>query len=293
MPAKTLFLIFAFLLEDSIMAAELDNLKSQTAEFGECKGIERLDFKSGVDGTEDFALALPPKDSDIWVVCLHGHGSRGDQLFTRPDIKAQWLPDFLNHGFGILAPNIRGNSWMCDAAVKDLHALLQEIRRRYGARGFIFVAGSMGGTASLIYASIHPGDVMACIALCPATDLPSYRAFAGTRPAPVMKEIAAAIDKSYGDDKGKIAAHSALARKDALTMPLFIVHATDDPTIPVEQSRMLANALAGRPNFKYVEIHGGHDSPLPYEPEGLSWICGKLGADASRQKRSVIPSHGF
>jgi pimeloyl-ACP methyl ester carboxylesterase len=259
------------------VALMADSLKVEQVEINGTKGIERLRFKSPLDGVEDFALALPPKGgSAIWIVNIHGHGSKGDQLFTRPDIKAKWLPVFIERGFGILTPNVRGNSWMGEAAAADLHGLLQTVRERYGVKGFIFVGGSMGGTSSLIYASLHPEDVMACVALCPATDLPSFRDFAGAQQAPVMKEIAAAIDSAYSSDRAKMQAHSALLRFERLKMPLYIVHASDDPIIPVAQSRLLAKAMAGSPDFKYIEIPGGHDSPLPFAPEGLAWVCERM-----------------
>jgi len=257
----------------------LKNLKTAKVEINGVRGIEKFTFTSPLDGVEDFALALAPKHASktgIWIVNLHGHGSNGDQLFTRKDMKDTWLPAMIDGGYGILAPNLRGNSWMSEAAAKDLQTLLRLVRERYGVKGFIFVGGSMGGTSCLIYASLHPEDVMACVALCPATDLPSYREFCGKGGMPILNEIAGAIDAAYPGGRNTLQAHSALVHADALKMPLFIAHATSDPTIPVEQSRRLAKAMTRMPDFKYREIPGGHNSPLPLMPEGLKWVTERL-----------------
>lgn len=247
-------------------------------------GTVRLDFRHA--GNADFALALPPavplpealRDrGPLWVVVLHGHGSQGDQLFTRPDVRDLWLPAIRSRGFGILTPNIGGNSWMNDAAAQALHALLDELRRRYGVRRFLLAGGSMGGTAALIYAVRYPQDLLGCVALCPATDLPSYRDFAATGGAPVLREIATAIDLAYAGDRARMQAHSALHRCERLPLPLFLAHGSADATIPVEQSRRLEQALHQQAGCRYRELPGGnHDAPLGCLPEGLDWVCARL-----------------
>ncbi|MHC4873967.1 MAG: hypothetical protein ACYTFY_19125, partial [Planctomycetota bacterium] len=45
----------------------------------------RLDYKSKIDGAADWAF-VEPSESKTWMICLHGHGSHGDQLYTRQDI---------------------------------------------------------------------------------------------------------------------------------------------------------------------------------------------------------------
>ena len=50
-------------------------------------GISKLTYRSPVDGLEDWALLWPGTRAGAWLVFLHGHGSQGDQLFTRADIR--------------------------------------------------------------------------------------------------------------------------------------------------------------------------------------------------------------
>jgi len=244
--------------------------------------VLQLDYQSGVDGANDWALVRPPQDGvDTWIVCIHGHGSHGDQLYTRPDIRDLWLPNFQSLGFGIMTPNLRDNTWMAPAAADDLKDLITYLRTQYDAHRFIFASGSMGGTSNLIYAVLHPEDADAVIALCPASDLTSYYAWCRERNAGIILEIADAIESAYSGDPSRrqkiYNKHSAVKNCRQLTMPLYVVHGTSDPIIPVSQSRNLMDKMSGSPKLFYDEItNGGHDSPLSYMPNALDWIAAQL-----------------
>jgi len=295
-------------------------------------GVRRIDYRSGVDGLADWALVRPPRRGGTWVVNLHGHGSTGDQLYTREDIKRDWLTAFTQRGLGLLTPHLRGDAWMAPDAAKDLHGLLQLIREQsglattghstsgchraacgplpdsrsdagsngirdhhgHGAASrpvaphhegngtapsppkFVFISGSMGGTGALIYAALHPEDVAAVAAMCPATDIASLHAYcAGTDD---VRFLAEAICSAYGGTPDEVPdvydRHSALRHRDRLAMPIYIAHGSDDASIPVAESRALAAAgIPGR--LKYREIPGGHhDSPLAADilAEALAWV---------------------
>ncbi|HRU05676.1 MAG TPA: hypothetical protein P5137_07860 [Candidatus Brocadiia bacterium] len=237
-------------------------------------GLLRLDYASRVDGLADWALVWPGDGAD-WVVQLHRHGSTGDQIFTRKDIRDLWLPHYRKLGLGVLSPNLHGNAWMSPAAAADLRELIAWTRRTYGARRFFFSSGSMGGTSNLIYAVLHPEDVAAVVARCPATDLAIYHDWLAAHPGGVRDQIRQAIATAYGGPPSAApdvyAAHSALRNASRLTMPVHLCHADADPTIPVDESRRLAQAMAGKPNFTYLEIPGGHDAPLARR-EALDWL---------------------
>jgi len=243
-------------------------------------GVERLSYAGRLDGLNDWALAMPPARGRTWIVHLHGHGSGGDQLFTRPDLRAMWLPRYLELGLGILSPNLRGNAWMCPEAAADLRDLLNVVRSEHGACKFCFVSGSMGGAGNLIYAALHPEDVALVVALCPATDIASYFLWCRAHPGGVRDEIRDAMELAYGGPpelvSDRYAAHCVTALADRLMMPMFLSHATGDEVIPVEQSRELLKRLAGKDNLAYVEIDGGnHDSPL-HGAGMLEWLDAAL-----------------
>jgi len=239
-------------------------------------GVVRLDYRSRFDGQPDWALAWTPPRGNDWLVCLHGHGSGGSQLYVRPDLREHWLPAFRKLGLGILTPNLRGNNWMGPAAADDLADLLERLRSEFGAGRFFFFSGSMGGTGNLIYAIRRPGDAAALVALAPAADLTSYHAWCRRGNRAILREIADAIEKAYGGSPdGRPAAyrrHSALEHHEKLVMPTFIAHGREDAVIPVEQSRRLAEKRGGDAGFVYREIEGGHDAPLLL-PEAVEWLA--------------------
>ena len=114
-----------------------------------------VEYTSSVDGFRDrYFLHDAGKGTDC-LVYLHGHGSDGSQLFTREDIKVN-LPLLAELGLSVISPDLRGNGWMCPAAVADLADILTSCRKKYNFRRFVFLGGSMGGTGALIFAVRHP-----------------------------------------------------------------------------------------------------------------------------------------
>jgi len=238
--------------------------------------VVRLDYVSAVDGLSDWALLSLPAKDDTWVVFLHGYGSVGDQLYTHADLRAKWLPSFLAAGLGILSANLRGNAFMCPAAVEDLHDLLNWLRERHHAKTFLFFSGSMGGISNLIYAMLHPEDCAAVAALGAATNLAEHYAWDMKHESGIQLEIGEAYAKAYGgtpEEKPDFYRnHSPVFNADRYTMPLYLSHGEKDDLIPVEEMRDLAARLSGKSNVTYVEIPGGdHDSPCFYEP-AMEWL---------------------
>lgn len=239
--------------------------------YAQPDGLLRLDFTSGVDGARDWALVLPPAAGvDKWIVVIHGHGSLGDQLFTRPDIRELWLPQYLKRGYGIITPNTRGNGWMAPVVAEDFDGILDLIGEKYGPCKFRFESGSMGGTSILIYAVLHPEKINGMIIRGGAPDLPAYLEFCRKHESevPVLTEIAEAIMANYGgtpEEKPEVYfAHSAINHPERLRgIPLYYAHGSNDEIMPVSCSRRLAAKLCDREDFAYLEMPGGdHDSPL-------------------------------
>ncbi len=240
-------------------------------------------YKSTFDTFEDWTL-VEPNTLNQWIIYLHGHGSDGAQLFTRKDIVDLRLQLLRAHGFSILAPNLRGNAWMCPAAVHDLHELICSLKSHHDVDRIALFSGSMGGTGNLIYAAIHPEDVDAVIAGCPATDLARYHSWCRSRTSPaVLKNIADAIEQNYGGSPEQVPdvykEHSACTNASGLNMPLYLSHGNADLIIPVSESRLLAAQLEKvNQSFVYEEIEGGdHDSPLRNDKRSLKWLTNLWG----------------
>lgn len=239
-------------------------------------GVVRVTYVSPRDNLEDWALVLPPATGRTWAVVLHGHGSHGDQLYTREDIRQHWLNPLRAAGLGLLTPNLRDNAWMSPAAVGDLHDLLGWVRTRYGAQRFVFLSGSMGGAGNLIYATLHPEDCAAVVALGATTDLAAYHAWLAGHTNGIQPQIAVAVAQAYGGTPAQLPdlyrRHSSFFQRERLTMPIFTAHGEYDVLMPVDQLRQLAAQLKGRPNFTYEEVpKGNHDSPL-FLKSAMTWF---------------------
>jgi dipeptidyl aminopeptidase/acylaminoacyl peptidase len=243
--------------------------------------VIRLDYTSRVDGVRDWALARPPATGGAWVVVLHGHGSHGDQLYTRADITEHWLGPLWGAGLGLLTPNLRDNAWMSPPAVDDLHDLVGWTRRRFKVGRFLFLSGSMGGTGNLIYAALHPEDCAAVAALGATTDLTAHHDWCMGFAGGIQRQVGEAIEKAYGGPPAaapeRYRRHSPLFHADRLTMPIFLSHGESDALMPVDGIRQLAAQLKDRPDVVYLEIpHGNHDSPL-FTRTAMEWLLRQAG----------------
>ena len=252
-----------------------------TADYG-IAALQRCAYVAD-DGYRDQALLWPGKRRD-WIVVIHGHGSREDQLYTRPDIRRLWLPALRATGAGLVTPHLRGNAWMSPAATRDLHALLAWLRRSRGARRFFFFSGSMGGSSNLYYALRHPEDVAALVALGAAPDPAAYAAWlAGFPDGSIQRQIRAALVSAYGGRPetrpAPYRARSAPERAARLTAPLFFAHGERDALMPVAEARRFAAAMRTAPLFLYRELAGGgHDAPLALA-EATAWLARQIAAD--------------
>ncbi|MBP5274737.1 MAG: alpha/beta fold hydrolase, partial [Abditibacteriota bacterium] len=239
----------------------------------------RLDYACG--DVKDYALVWEPdKEGSDWVILLHGHGSGADQPYTRPDIAEHWLPA-LKGKYGIVSFDTMGNGWMNPECAANMHNMLLWLGKRFGTGKFAVIGGSMGGTGALSYACQYPQDIGGVAALCACSDIASYTEFlrqaAAKAPGGVEQDILNAILAGFDDDPVKYEAASPLAYSERLTMPVFISHSTGDALIPVANSQRLAKKLAGKADFEYLEIEGGHHDTtlMPGFDRGLEFLAGQ------------------
>jgi len=234
----------------------------------------RLSYLSRVDGLEDWYMLCDAGRGTDCLVYLHGHGSTGDQLFTRAD-SGQRLQLVERLNLSVVAPNLRGNAWMCPAAVRDLAELLVSCREKYGFRRYVFVSGSMGGTGALIFSVLHPELVAALGVMGGATKLSRYREFLRGGDRPIHREILDAIEAHYG--AADYDRHDVSAQAERLTMPLVFRHGADDRIIPVSEMYDLRDHLSYKADASFYAIPGGdHDAPIPYFCETLEYLMTRL-----------------
>ena len=255
---------------------------SKISASGFPEGLLRLSYESDCDGFLDEALLLPPSAGEWWVVCLHGFAGHSNQIFVRKDIKQNWLPAFIEGGYGVFSPNLRGDAWMNEAAQFDLQQLLGHLRQHFGARHFIFTSGSMGAAGSLIYAFRHPEDVDGLDLHGTVCDMAAYYESCSESKLPLVNEVRQSLARAYGatpkENPDIYASQSAIRHANVLHgIPFFLMHGSLDEIMPVAQSRRLAAALADSSRFAYMEVPGGdHNAPLSLERNLLPGMTSPL-----------------
>jgi pimeloyl-ACP methyl ester carboxylesterase len=118
----------------------------------------------------------------------------------------------------------------------------------------------------MAYACLHPEriDGVVAMGMC---DIIARLDFARKSVQPVLQELARVTFAAYGgtlEERPELyRQRSVLANVDRLTMPIVLTMGEADALIPVGETRKIAAAMQGKPNFAYVEIPGGdHDSAL-------------------------------
>ena len=225
--------------------------------------MERAFIRRPSCGNGDWYLVREGGVGRPCFVFLHGHGSGGDQLLKRADIREGWTAFLVRNGFSVISPNLGGNSWMSPAAAADLAAILRREKEILRWDRLFVVGGSMGGSAALIFARLHPELVDGVAALGAAPDPAAYMDWLVGGTLPVHADILAALRRAYPD--GELArAHSAVEGFEALRgKPVVLIHAADDAVMPATGASALAARLSDDPAFLYEELPaGGHDAPL-------------------------------
>jgi dipeptidyl aminopeptidase/acylaminoacyl peptidase len=203
----------------------------------------------------------------LWV---HG-GPTGQATVTFTPRFALWLA----RGWSILTPDHRGSTGHGRAFTQALRhqwgeidvadsaaAAAVAVERGWARAGAVVATGgSAGGCTALNLVLRHPAMFAAAVVNYPVTDLAALAGsthrfeahyndgLIGPRPA---------SDVAYRD-------RSPLTRAAQLERPVLVFHGTDDPVVPIDQSRaFVARAIeAGRP-ARLVELEGeGHGFRQP------------------------------
>jgi predicted peptidase len=199
------------------------------------------------------------------LLFLHGAGERGSDglLPTDVGIGHAIRLDPSRFPFIVVLPQCgKDKIWgEGDMQALALAALDASIKEFHGDRKRVYLSGlSMGGFGTWELAARNPGRFAAIVPICsgvePQKDWPQLRVTLVDDPkiADPFAEVARRIGK----------------------MPVWMLHGDADPSVPVEQSRRMAEVLKrANAEFKYTEYPGvGHNSwDLAYaEPDLVAWL---------------------
>lgn len=224
------------------------------------------EFTAEVDGSLEHYVELVPAQLDPAtprdvIIALHGHGSDRWQYVQESRGECRGVRDVaLRHGMLLVSPDYRAKtSWMGPTAERDLVQLIGLLRERHRVRRVYLAGGSMGGTAALIFAALHPELIAGVLAENGTANMVEYDQFQE------------AIRASYGGTKQEVLdeyeKRSPELAAGQLRMPLALTVGAKDTLVPPDSVRRLAKRLLelGHQDLLLADDpQGGHETG--YEP---------------------------
>lgn len=246
-PACRIFVILSAIVATSACAAEPQ--------------VEEAAFRAAVDGREERYLRVLPADFDPQqphdlLLTLHGHGSDRRQFVQQPRDECRAARDVAaGHGMILVSPDYRAPaSWMGPKAEADVVQIIDETKRRYTIRRVIVSGGSMGGTASLTFAALHPELVDGVVAMNGTANLFEFDNF--------QDAIRASFGGTKLDAVDEYKRRSAEYWPERLTMPIACTTGGRDRSVPPESVGRLLGVLRRleRPVLLIHRPDGGHST---------------------------------
>lgn len=199
------------------------------------------------------------------LMFLHGSGERGDDglVQTQVGLGTAIREQSAIYRFLVVMPQCRKDKLWTDADMQSqaLAALEQVIHEFKGDRNALYLTGlSMGGYGTWEIAMKNPRIFAAIAPVCGGLH--------GTKDLPDMHS-------SLLNDPKISDPYAETARRISST-PVWVFHGDADPSVPVEESRKMVEALkAAKANVRYSEYPGvGHNSwdNAYAEKEFVPWL---------------------
>ena len=246
-------------------------------------------FKSTLDGTEQRYVELLPEGFEPLMahdvlIAFHGHGSDRWQFIKDERGECKGVRDVAaKYGLIYVSPDYRAKtSWMGPSAEADVVQIIGELKKRHHVNRVFIAGGSMGGTAVLTFAALHPELVAGVCSLNGIANLVEYEKFQDARTA------------SYGGAKtekpDEYKKRSAEFWPEKFTMPVAFTSGGKDDIVPPASVLRLAEKLK-QDKRKVLSIHreaGGHSTTYEDTVEAMKFVLGEAGAVTFEQKGGWI-----
>ena len=245
--------------------------------------VEERAFTAACDGSEQKYVVVMPdrfqRDRPVSVlIALHGHGSDRWQFVRQERGECRAVRDVAAaNGSLLVSPDYRATtSWMGPQAEADVVQIIQATKQQFQVERVILCGGSMGGTAALTFAALHPDLIDAVVSLNGTANLVEYERFHD------------AIAASYGGTKQQVPEEyrrrSAEFFPERFTMPLAVTTGGADEIVPPDSTLRLIESLRGR-NKHVLSLHrpdGGHSTSYEDTKRALEFVYGVTGQRSDR-----------
>lgn len=236
-------------------------------------------FTAALDKSEQRYVVLLPEgfraeQPHSLLIALHGHGSDRWQFVKDGRDECRAARDVAaEQGMIFVSPDYRAKtSWMGPAAEADLVQILGELRTNYRIDKVIVSGGSMGGTAALTFAALHPELVDGVVAMNGTANLVEYDQF--------QDAIAASYGGTKAEKLDEYQKRSAELHSDRLTMPLALTTGGKDRLVPADSVLRLAEQLKkqGHPVASIHRPEGGHDTKYADAKAAFNFVIKNISA---------------
>lgn len=235
-----------------------------------------IEFVARIDGSKQRYVLIEPEGHDPRqplhvLIALHGHGSDRWQFVRdgRDECRAA-REAATRRKMLFVSPDYRAKtSWMGPKAEADLVQIVADLKARYRVGKVIVCGGSMGGTAALTFAALHPELVDGVVSFNGTANLVEYDRFQD------------AIAESFGGSKLQVPdeyrRRSAECHFEKLTMPVATTTGGRDEIVPPASVLRLVENLK-RSNPSVLSIHrpeGGHSTDAGDCMSAIEFVFGK------------------
>ena len=246
-------------------------------------------FTAKADGSEQrYVEWLPPgfnaAESHDVLLAFHGHGSDRWQFIRDARGECRGSRDMATRfGMIFVSPDYRAKtSWMGPMAEADTVQIIAELRQRHKVGRVFLVGGSMGGTAVLTFAALHPELVAGVCSLNGTANHVEYDKFQD------------AITASFGGTKTQVPdeykKRSAELWPEKFTMPTAFTTGGQDTAVPPQSVLRLAEKLkqAGRKTLLLHRENGGHATTYEDTCAAVEFVLTEAGTLSVKQRRALI-----
>ena len=259
-------------------ARRMINLGARTGlEYQRLGKAEILSVTTRDGATVEAYLTAPPSGKPGPLIVLP-HGGPELRDYRGWDRQVQVLAA---QGWWVLQPNFRGSGgyglefarqgWTrwADRMQEDIEDAVDHAVRARGlhANRVAIMGSSYGGYAALMGAVRRPDLYKAAISICGVSDLPNMLTWEkrmDDTPGQMIYDFWTKRIGVPGVDDVLLTAGSPRRRVSEIICPVLLVHGTDDPIVPVAQSRQMNGALHdARKTVELIEVadagHGDWD----------------------------------
>jgi dipeptidyl aminopeptidase/acylaminoacyl peptidase len=241
---------------------------------------EKISYKARDGLNIEGYLSVPKGKTGPGALVVLPHGGPFSQDSNSFDTFSAYLA---NKGYLVFQPNFRGSTGyghqFLTQAVGQYGMAMQDditdgtvylIEQKIADPKRICIMGaSYGGYAALLGAARTPDLYQCAISFAGISDLrelrASYRNYTNYNLA----------KKQFGEDNDLLEQNSPLNMVEKIKVPVLLLHGTEDRSVPVKQSRMMAEELADEKKvFTYIEIEDGthHLDYLPHRKQTFEAI---------------------